>query len=124
MLKCCKKSRKHLYCLFQLKRSGLRTPEQIHFYRTCNRPITEYACPVFHDSLPDYLSKDIEIVQRRAMRIFFLSLTYKEAFDEAGLISLSDRRQLHTDKVLNKVATDRENKLHNFIPAAITSYYE
>ena len=42
-----KKSRKRLYCLSQLKRSGLKPPELIQFYRTCIRPITEYACPVF-----------------------------------------------------------------------------
>ena len=33
-----------------------------------NRPITEYASPVFHDCLPAYLSKDIESIQRRAMK--------------------------------------------------------
>ena len=87
-----KKSRKRLYCLSQLKRSGLKPPELIQFYRTCIRPITEYASPVFHDCLPAYLSKDIESIQRRAMRISFPSLSYKEALDEAGLISLSVRR--------------------------------
>ena len=55
-----KKSRKRLYCLSQLKRSGLKPPELIQFYRPCIRPITEYACPVFHDCLPAYLSKDIQ----------------------------------------------------------------
>ena len=114
-------------CLCQLKCFGLITPEQIQFYKNCIRPITGYACPMFHDSLPTYLSKDIEMVQRRAMVIVFPSLTYKEALDEAGLISLSDRRQLLTDKLFNKVATDRENNLHdlhNLLPTAITSHYE
>ena len=75
-----KKSHKRLYCLSQLKRSRLRTPELIQFYRTCIRPITEYPCPVFHDSLPAYLSKDIECIQRRAMRISFPSLSYQGGF--------------------------------------------
>ena len=107
-----KKSRKRLYCLSQLKRSGLKPPELIQFYRTCIRPITEYACPVFHDCLPAYLSKDIESIQRRAMRISFPSLSNKEALDEAGLISLSVRRQSLTDKLFTKVTTDRRT---NFI---------
>ena len=49
-----KKARKRLFCLSQLKRSGLGSNELVQFYRTCIRPITEYACPVFHDSLPVY----------------------------------------------------------------------
>ena len=118
-----KKSRKRLYCLSQLKRSGLKPPELIQFYRTCIRPITEYASPVFHDCLPAYLSKDIESIQRRAMRISFPSLSYKEGLDEAGLISLSIRRQSLTDKLFTKVTTDRENKLHHLLPEQRTCHY-
>ncbi|PFX34739.1 Transposon TX1 uncharacterized 149 kDa protein [Stylophora pistillata] len=35
----------------ELKRSGLGTRELVQFFCTCIRPITEYACPVFHDGL-------------------------------------------------------------------------
>ena len=118
-----KKSRKRLYCLSQLKRSGLKPPELIQFYRTCTRPITEYTSPVFHDCLPAYLSKDIESIQRRAMRISFPSLSYKEALDEAGLISLSVRRQSLTNKLFTEVTTDRENKLHHLLPEQRTCHY-
>ena len=41
-------TRKRLFCLSQLKRSGLGSNELVQFYRTCIRPITEYACPIFH----------------------------------------------------------------------------
>ena len=41
------------------------------------------------------------------MMISFPSLSYKEALDEAGLISLSVRRQSLTDKLFTKVTTDR-----------------
>ena len=105
------------------KRSGLKPPELIQFYRTCIRPITEYASPAFHDCLPAYLSKDIESIQRRAMRISFPSLSYKEALVEAGLISLSVRRQSLTDKLFTKVTTDRENKLHHLLPEQRTCHY-
>jgi hypothetical protein len=43
----------------------------VQFYRTCIRPVTEYACPVYHNSLPDYLRNELEAVQKRAMRIIF-----------------------------------------------------
>ena len=46
-----KRAKKRLYSLSQLKRSGLGTRELVQFFCTCIRPITEYACPVFHDSL-------------------------------------------------------------------------
>ena len=31
----------------------------------------EYACPVFHNALPAYLSVELEQLQKRAMRIIF-----------------------------------------------------
>ena len=64
----------------------------IQFYRTCIRPLTEYACPVFHDSLPKYLSEELERIQRRAMRIIFPFKPYQEALAQAGLETLSARR--------------------------------
>ena len=63
-----KKARKRLYSLSQLTRSGLGTRELVQFYRTCIRPIMEYACPVFRDSLASSLSNELEGVQKRAIR--------------------------------------------------------
>jgi len=88
-----KKARRRLYSLSQLERSGLGTRKLVQFYWTCIRPITEYACPVFHDGLPASLSNELEGVQKRAMRIIFPFCTYNEALVESGLIKLSDRRQ-------------------------------
>ena len=73
-----KKARKRLYFLSQLKRSHLGT---------------EYTCQVFHDSLTKYLSHDLEMIQKRAMRIIFPWLSYKDALSAAGLHSLNDRGQ-------------------------------
>ena len=69
-----KKAKKRLYTLSQLKRSGLGTRELVQFLWTCIRPITEYACPVFHDAygLPVYLSNELEGVQKRVCASFFL----------------------------------------------------
>ena len=53
-----KKTRKRLYCLTQLKRANVGTKELLQFYITCIRPITEYACPVFHNSLTNHQSND------------------------------------------------------------------
>ena len=64
----------------------------ITFYLTCVRPVAEYACPVFHDSLPQYLSQDLEKLQKRALRIIYPGLSYPEALSEAGIVTLFDRR--------------------------------
>ncbi|KAL9966596.1 hypothetical protein ACROYT_G024698 [Oculina patagonica] len=103
-----KKARKRLYCLSQLKRSGLGPNELVQFYRTCIRPITEYACPVFNESLPAYLSRELEAVQKRAMRIIFPFFTYEEALDKASLVTLSGRRQALTDKLFNNILENND----------------
>ena len=54
-----KKAKKRLYSLSQLKHSGLGTREQVQFFCTCICPIRD-ACPVFNDSLPAYLSNELE----------------------------------------------------------------
>ena len=40
--------------------TAIETCKMILFFCTCVRPILEYASPVFHYSLPSYLSNDIE----------------------------------------------------------------
>lgn len=74
-----KKAKKRLYGVSQLKRSGLGARELVQLFRTWIRPIREYACPVFHDGLPVYLSNELECVQKWAMRIFFPLCSYNEA---------------------------------------------
>ena len=94
-----KKANKRLYFLSQLKRSNVGSKELITFYCTCIRPVTEYGCPVFHDSLPNYLVTDIERIQKRAMRIIFPALSYDESLSVAELVPLEARRQQLTDKL-------------------------
>ena len=56
------KARKRLYCLVQLKRSGLKPRELTQFFHTSIRPILEYSCPLYDNSLPAYLSRAIRII--------------------------------------------------------------
>jgi hypothetical protein len=76
----------------------------------------EYACPVFHDSLPNYLCEDLEKLQKRALHIIFPTLPYAEALVEAGVDSLSieDKFQL-----LNYLMTLQMTKVISF-----TNYYQ
>ena len=73
----CKKVAARLYFLRQLKRAKVPTNDLLSFYTTCIRPVAEYACPVFHTALPQYLSDQLERLQKRALRIISTNdLTY------------------------------------------------
>ena len=63
------KASKRLYLLKQLKRADVAKVELVKFYCSCIRSVLEYACQLFHSALPQYLAKDIERIQKRALRI-------------------------------------------------------
>jgi hypothetical protein len=78
----CKKVAPRLYFLRQLKRAKLPASDLILSYSTCIRPVIEYAWQAFHDSLPKYLSDDLERLQKRAFRIIFPDQQYKGFIEE------------------------------------------
>jgi hypothetical protein len=75
----------------------------------------EYACPVFHDSLPNYLCDDLEKLQKRALHIIFPTLPYAEALVEAGVDSLFNRTQILTTKLFNDIANGESHKLYQLL---------
>ena len=66
-----KKESSRLYQLRQRKRAKGDPSQLVCFYTTCIRPVSEYACQVFHNGLPKYLSEELENIQRRVLRILF-----------------------------------------------------
>ena len=112
---------KRLYFLTQLKRSKVISKELLQFFKSCIRSVMEYACPVLHDSLPEYLSNDPERIQKRAMRIIYLSASYREALATAGLAPFALRRQQLTDKLFKQILNDKTHKLHKLLPAVNSS---
>ena len=80
----CKKVAVRLYFLRQLKRAKVPANDLLSFYTTCIRPVAEYACPVFHTALPQYLSDQLERLQKRALRMIStndLSYRLEEVFN-------------------------------------------
>jgi hypothetical protein len=75
----------------------------------------EYASPVFHDSLTQYLSDDLESIQRRAMKIIFPGITYDEALSITNVQRLKTRRQ----KLSNKLFQERLYRLYGILPPRI-----
>ena len=110
-----------LYFLRQLKRAHVATKELLTFYITCIRPITKYACPVFHNGLSSYLSDDLEKLQKRALRIIFPFISYSEALAASNLAPLCDRRDSLTVKLFNEISVDKNHKLHALLPERDTS---
>ena len=50
------------------------------FYTACIRPVMDYAVPVFHYALPNYLSNELERIQRRVLRIICPCKEYHQRF--------------------------------------------
>ena len=105
-----------LYFLRQLKRANIPAKNLLIFYLACIRPVMEYACPVFHNALPAYLSAELEQLQKRAMRIIFPFAPYRDALHQANLETLTGRRQSITNKPFNSITCNSDHKLHELLP--------
>ena len=86
------KVNKRIYFLILLKRANVPAHAIICFYLTCIRPVLEYCAPLYHQALPDYLSKDIECIQKRALSIISPGLSYDDSLSMFNMASLEDRR--------------------------------
>ena len=111
-----KKGASRLYLLRQLKRAKGDPPQLLCFYTTCIRPVSEYARQVFHNGLPEYLSDELEKIQRHALRIIFPGLGYQEAFKECNITTLHQRRQWLTERLFNGIKDNSLPKLHGLFP--------
>ena len=111
-----KKVASRLYFLRQLKRAKVTQVDLLSFYVTCIRPVTEYACQVFHNGLPAYLSDELEKLQRRALRIIYPDLSYTEALTKSNLSKLHTRRNELTERLFNDIVQDNSHKLHPLLP--------
>ena len=108
----CKKVSSRLYFLRQLKRAKVPSNDLLLFYLTCILPVTEYAYQVFHYSLPQYLSDELGKRQKRAFRIMFPDLHYKEVLGTMNIPTLYDRRQCLTDNLFNEIVYNSHHKLN------------
>ena len=92
----------------------------IKFYTACIRSVLEYSCQVFHTSLPQYLSDEVERIQKRALTIIFPDLNYKEATAKAKLGTLFERRETLFQMLFSQIETtdvNERHKLWNVLPA-------
>ena len=110
-----KRVNKRLCFLRQLKRAQVKSKELVLFYLICIRSVMEYACALFHSSLPQYLSVDLERCQKRVLRVIFPDKEYDEALACTGLISLHERRENIANKLFYNVFVPG-HMLHELLP--------
>ena len=119
-----KKARMRLYFLSQLKKSNVATKELLQFYTTCIWPVMEYASPVFHNSLTQYLSDDLESIQKRAIKIIFPGITYNEALNITNVQKLKTRRQELTNKLFQEIVSNDSHRRHCILPSRNFSNFD
>jgi hypothetical protein len=115
------KASQRIYLLKQLRRFGLDAGDLKCFYVASIRSILKYSCQVFHYGLPQYLSDVIERIQKRALRIIYLQLSYQDALDTLELKTLSPRRGDLCKKLFNSILDVEDHKLRNLLPPKVTS---
>ena len=102
-----------LYYVKQLKRASIATKEIINLFSTRVRPVKEYAaCPVFHNSLPSYLSSQMNLRACRSapweLLILSHARTYQEALGLASLETLFERGQVQTVKLFQNISNNQD----------------
>ena len=109
------KASKCLYFLRLLKRSGVDRSSLLTVFTTCIRPVLEYGCQVWSYGITQYLSDEIERIQKRALKIIHPDLSYRESLEATLLPSLSQRRLKLCQSYFGKM-TNPIHKLHYLLP--------
>ena len=82
-----------------LKRAGVANSNIVNIYKCSVRSVLEYAMAAWQN-IPEYLSSKLESIQRRALKVIFLGVGYKEALAMSGLPSLEVRRETLSRKLI------------------------
>ena len=110
-----KKAAKSVYMLYQLKRAGIRQTYLVNVYVSVVRPVLEYACPVWHTNLPKYLSENIEMIQKRALKSIFPNKGYDDILYDLGMCTLHERRNVICEQYFKNMQGN-SHKLHHLLP--------
>ena len=116
------KAAQRLYYIIMLRRSGVKKEDLVELYCYLVRPVVEYACQVWHAGITQELSNILESVQKRALRIIYPDLQYREALQESNLPTLIERRQ-GLCIALFKSIQQPSHKLHHLLPAPRDIFY-
>ena len=118
-----KKAARKIYLLVQLKSAHVPAEDLIAYYCACIRSSLDYACPVFHFSLPQCLQSELESVQKRALACIFPRMPYREALERACLTSIREHHEDITKSLFRSISENQDSKLHHLIPEAYSPHY-
>ena len=96
------KFRSRLWSLRHLKRSGMSSNDLLFIYTSVLRPVLDFACPTYHSLLTSTQADCLETLQRKALKIVYSGLSYKEALAVSHLETLYDRRTELTKRFAEK----------------------
>jgi len=91
----------------------------MYFFISVVRPVTEYACRVWHTGLTAAQSDSLEFVQKRAMHIMYSddnSGDYKTRIIISGVEKLKDRREVLTERFFKRHVLLSSSLLHYLLP--------
>ena len=112
-----KDAAKRLHFLKILKGYNAPHEDLKTFYISAIRSILEYGTKIWHGSLTEEQSKDIERIQRRGMKIICLEKTYEQALIECGM-ELENRRGKMCIKLINDMK-GLIHKLNELLPPTV-----
>ena len=108
---------------FLPKRAKVARPDLGLYYSSCIRSVMDYAVPVFHYSLPKYLMRGLEHVQKRAMSITCPSHSYHEALDIMNFYELAIHHDEICETLLDTIVNDNNHHHYKLLPAMHETTY-
>ena len=99
--------RSRYWTLRNLKKSGFTEEELVTVYTTIIRPVADYCCVVYHSSLTDEQSEQLERLQSHALKcIYGPGLSARKMREMADITTLAARREAMADKFALKLSRD------------------
>lgn len=113
-----KKAAKRLFLLKVLKSYGASSSDMKVFYIAVIRPTLEYGAQVWNGGITKEQSKEIERIQKRALRVIYKEDDYDKALRIANIESLEKRRDRMCIELIKKMANS-DHRLHNLLPMKV-----
>ena len=113
-----KKAAKRLHFLKILEGYNAPCENLKTFYTSAIRSILEHGTKIWHKSLTEEQSKNIEQIQRRGMKTICPEKTYEQALIECGMETLENRRDKMCIKLINDMK-DLTHKLNELLPPTV-----
>ena len=109
----------------QLKKGSVSAAELIRMYKSVIRPILEYACQVWHSALTVNLTKDLERVQKRALRTVYGLGDYCQHLARSGLAATPVRQAIGAvQSLLYTKMKNPHHRLHHLIPDSRVVHFD